>query len=128
MEAGARLSHSTSKPLFHIGDASRKGGNMKVSSGWDTKHRVWATRKQKVRSEIPCLENPLGAKRMTSMEDRVTDCIAKKRPGNLLSGETTIRFASLDLKNQKSFFLEVGHILPLFGIATNEQNGTCVYK
>jgi len=53
---------------------------MKVSSGWDTKHRVWATRKQKVRSEIPCLENPLGAKRRTSMEDRVTDCKAKKRP------------------------------------------------
>ena len=41
---------------------------MKVSSGWDTKHRAWATRKPKVRSEVPCLENPLGARRMTSME------------------------------------------------------------
>ena len=53
---------------------------MKVSSGWDTKHRVWATRKPKVRSEVPCLENPLGARRMTSKEDIVIDGEAMKRP------------------------------------------------
>ena len=53
---------------------------MKVSSAWDTKHRVWATRKPKVRSEVLGLENPLAARRMTSMEDIVTNCEAMKRP------------------------------------------------